>query len=215
MQPAAHNVHDMTTALGGQRVLRPLRHLRWRTTAAGNIAVVVPGAAVAIGLAVQDGHGVLAGLIGLVALLVAALVIVPALRIRIRLDPDGLTTFWTRHLGAAHLSADAVTRTVIRTIYNGDGISTNRHLFVLDEADHVVHRMSDRWWTDEQLLTVAHHLAVPLETQNQPVHLAEVRRTARSHLMWTERHRILAGTALVIVAFALCLGFAWLTTTAL
>lgn len=215
MQPEAPNVHGMTTVTGGQRILRPLRHLRWRSTAAGNIAVVVPGAAVAIGLAVHDGHGVLAGIIGLVTLAVAAIVIVPALRIRIRLDPDGLTTFWRRHAGAAHLDGDVVARTVIRTIYNGDGISTNRHLFVLDQSDHVVHRMSDRWWTDEQLLTVAHHFAVPLETQNQPVHLAEVRRTARSHLGWAERHRILAGTALVTVGFALCLGFAWLTTIAL
>jgi hypothetical protein len=205
----------MTTVIGGQRVLRPVRHLRWRTTSAGNIALVVPGGAVAIGLAVQDGHGVLAGIIGLVTLLVAVIAVLPALLIRIRLDPDGLTTFWRWRLGATHVGSDSVARTVIRTIYNGDGISTNRHMFVLDGADHVVHRMSDRWWTDEQLLTVAHHLAVPLETQNQPVHLAEVRRTARSHLRWSERHRILAGTVLVVVGAACCFGFAWLTTIAL
>jgi hypothetical protein len=205
----------MTTALGGRRTLRPLRHLHWRTTAAGDITVVVPGAVVGIVLAVQNGHGVLAGLIGLAALLVVAFVIVPALLIRTRLEPDGITTFWTTRMGAAHLGSDVVRRSVIRTIYNGDGISTNRHLFVLDEHDRTLYRMNNRWWTDEQLLSVAHHLSVPLDTQNQPVHLAEVRRTARGQLGWTERHRILAVTALVLVAFAACAAFAWLTTAAL
>ena len=75
--------------------------------------------------------------------------------------------------------------------------------------------MSDRWWTDEQLLTVAHHVGVTLESQPQPVHLAEIRRTAYSHLSWSERHRFIASIGLVAGAFALCLGFAALVTTAL
>ncbi|MGT2425420.1 hypothetical protein [Amnibacterium kyonggiense] len=203
------------TSIAAARTLRPLRHLAWRTTAAGNIAIVVPGAAVAVVVAAQDGHPVVAGVVGVVALAVAAVVILPALRIRTLLAADGITTFWTSRVGSHHLPRTEVARAVIRTIYNGDGVSTNRHLFLLDAQDRSVHRMSDRWWTDEQLLTVAHHVGVMVESQNQPVHLAEVRRTARSQLTWAERHRF-AATALVIVGgFALCLAFAALATAAL
>lgn len=205
----------MTTAPVTQRTLRPLRHLAWRTTAAGNIAIVVPGALVAVVIAAQDGRPLVAGIIGVVALGVAAVVIVPALRIRTRLDPDGITTYWTRRLGAFHLDRQQVRHAVIRTIYNGDGVSTNRHLFLLDAEDRAVHRMSDRWWTDEQLLTVAHHVGASLESQAQPVHLAEVRRTAYSHLGWAEKHRFTATVVGVGSAFLLCLAFAALVTAAL
>jgi hypothetical protein len=183
--------------------------------AAGNIAIVLPGAAVATVIGAQEGHPLVAGVIAVLALGVAAFVILPALRIRTRLDPDGITTFWTRHAGSTHLDRAQIRRAVIRTMYNGDGVSTNRHLFLLDADDRAVHRMSDRWWTDEQLLTVAHHVGAPLESQPQPVHLAEVRRTAPSHLGWSERHRVTATAAAVVAAFLLCLGFAALVTTAL
>lgn len=205
----------MTTAPVAERTLRPLRHLAWRTTAAGNIALVVPGAVVAIVIAAQDGRPMVAGVVGVAALAVAVFVIVPALRIRTRLDADGITTFWTRRLGAFHVVREQVTHAVIRTIYNGDGVSTNRHLFLLDEDDRAVYRMSDRWWTDEQLLTVAHHVGVTLESQAQPVHLAEVRRTARSQLSWAEKHRWSATVVAVGGAFLLCLAFAALVTAAL
>jgi hypothetical protein len=205
----------MTTAPVAQRTLRPLRHLAWRTTAAGNIAIVVPGAVVAVVIAAQDGRPFVAGIVGVVSLAVAAAVILPALRIRTRLDGDGITTYWTRRLGAFHVDRAQVQHAVIRTIYNGDGVSTNRHLFLLDDADRTVHRMSDRWWTDEQLLTVAHHVGVTLESQSQPVHLAEVRRTAYSQLLWREKHRFMATVAVVLGAFALCIAFAALATAAL
>lgn len=205
----------MTTAPVAQRTLRPLRHLAWRSTAAGNVAIVVPGAAVAVVIAAQDGRPIVAGLVGLLALGVAAVVIVPALRIRTRLDPDGITTFWTKRLGAFHVARDQVHHAVIRTIYNGDGVSTNRHLFLLDADERAVYRMSDRWWTDEQLLTVAHHVGVTLESQAQPVHLAEVRRTAYSQLAWSEKHRFTATVVTVGGAFLLCLAFAALVATAL
>ena len=203
------------TSVAAQRTLRPLRQLAWRTAAAGNIAVVVPGAAVAVVIAAQDGRPVVAGFVALAALLVAVLVVVPPLRIRTRLEPDGITTFWTGRLGSTKLPKDAVRRAIIRTIYTGDGVSTDRHLFLLDEQDRTLLRMSDRWWTDEQLLGVAHHFAVGLESQNQPVHLAEVRRTARRQLRWTERHRVTAGALLVVGTFGLCSAFAALATAAL
>lgn len=204
----------MTTATA-ERTLRPLRHLAWRTTAAGNIAIVAPGAIVAVVIAVQGGRVLIAGFIAVFALLVAALAVIPALRIRTRLDEDGITTYWTRRLGALRLEGRDVCRAVIRTIYSSDGVSTNRHLFLLDAGDHTVLRMNDRWWTDEQLLTVAHHFGVPLETQNLPVHLGEVRRTAYHQLRWSEQHRLLATSALVIVVFALCAAFAELANGAL
>ncbi|GAA2750225.1 hypothetical protein [Amnibacterium kyonggiense] len=203
------------TTIAAARTLRPLRHLGWRTTAAGNIALVVPGAAVAVVIAAQDGRPVVAGIVGVVALAVAAVVIVPAMRIRTLLAPDGITTYWTSRIGSFHLPRTDVARSVIRTIYNGDGVSTNRHLFLLDREGRAVYRMSDRWWTDEQLLVVAHHMGATLESQNQPVHLAEVRRTARSQLTWAERHRISAVTILVVGAFGLCLAFAALAVAAL
>ena len=203
------------SSVAAQRTLRPVRHLAWRTAAAGNIAVVVPGAAVAGTIAAQDGRPVVAGFVALVALLVAVLIVVPALRIRTRLEPDGVTTFWTGRIGSAKLAKDQVRRAVVRTIYNSDGVSTNRHLFLLDDQDRTLLRMNDRWWTDEQLLSVAHHFAVTLESQNQPVHLAEVRRTARRQLRWTERHRITAGALLVVGTFAACSAFAALATAAL
>lgn len=205
----------MTTAPVTLRTLRPLRHLAWRTTAAGNIAIVVPGAAVAAVIAAQEGRALAAGLVAVAALVFAAVIILPALRIRTRLDADGITTFWTKRIGSAHLARAQVQRAVIRTIYNSDGVSTNRHLFLLDDADHAVHRMSDRWWTDEQLLAVAHHIGAALESQPQPVHLAEVRRTAYSQLVWSEQHRILSTAATVLGGLALCLAFAALATTAL
>ena len=205
----------MTTAPTTGLTLRPLRHLAWRTTAAGNIAIVLPGAVVAAVIAAQEGRPVVAGIMSVVALGVAAFVIIPALRIRTRLDSDGITTFWTTRLGSAHLRRGEVQRAVVRTIYNGDGVSTNRHLFLLDAADSAVYRMSDRWWTDEQLLTVAHHVGVTLESQAQPVHLAEVRRTAMSQLTWSERHRFVAMSGTVLSGFLLCLGFAALATAAL
>lgn len=205
----------MTTAPVAERTLRPLRHLAWRTAAAGNIALVVPGAAVAVVIAAQAGRPVVAGLVGVVALVVAAVVILPALRIRTTLDADGITTFWTKRIGRAHLSRSEVRRAVVRTIYNGDGVSTNRHLFLLDSDDRAVHRMSDRWWTDEQLHAVAHHIGVTLESQIQPVHLAEVRRTARPQLGWSERHRFTAIATVIVGTIGLCLAFAALVTSAL
>jgi hypothetical protein len=205
----------MTSAPVMGRTLRPLRHLAWRTTAAGNIAIVLPGAAVAAAIAIQDGRPVVAGIVALVALAWAALIVVPALRIRTILDVDGITTYWTSRIGSVHLPRAEVRKAVIRTIYNGDGVSTNRHLFLLDEHDHAAYRMSDRWWTDEQLLAVAHHIGVTLESQPQPVHLAEVRRTAYPQLTWPEQHRILSTAAVVASAFALCLAFAALATAAL
>lgn len=203
------------SSVAAQRTLRPVRHLAWRTAAAGNIAVVVPGAAVAGTIAAQDGRPVVAGSVALVALLVAVLIVVPALRIRTRLEPDGVTTFWTGRIGSTKLAKDQVRRAVVRTMYNSDGVSTNRHLFLLDDQDRTLLRMNDHWWTDEQLLSVAHHFAVTLESQNQPVHLAEVRRTARRQLRWTERHRVTAGALLVVGTFAACCGFAALATAAL
>jgi intracellular sulfur oxidation DsrE/DsrF family protein len=203
------------TAVTAERTLRPLRHLSWRTTAAGNIAVVVPGAAVAVVLAAQQGRPIVAGVIALVAAGVAAFVIVPALRIRTTLEKDGISTFWTTRIGKARVLRADVRRAVIRTIYNSDGVSTHRHLFLLDAGDHTRYRMNDRWWTDEQLLTVAHHFGVSLESQNLPVHLGEVRRTARHQLHWSERHRVLASVGVVILGAALCLGFAALAGQAL
>jgi hypothetical protein len=207
-------VIGMTTATGTERVLRPLRHLPWRMTAAGNIGLFVPGAGVAVWLALQDGRPVVAAVVVAVVLGIAAFVIVPALRIRTRLDGDGITTFWIGRHRTAHLDRERVARAVVRTIYNGDGISTNRHLFLLDADERPVHRMSTRWWTDEQLLTVAHHFAVPLDSQAQPMHLAEVRRVAGSHLRWAERHRATALVATLTGGFLLCVAFAWLTTAA-
>lgn len=204
----------MSTATA-ERTLRPLRHLAWRTSAAGNTAIVVPGATVAVVIAAQDGHPMTAGFVAVFALLVAVFAFVPALRIRIRLDEDGITTRWTRRVGASHLARGDVRRAVIRTIYNRDGVSTDRHLFLLDSGDRTVHRMNDRWWSGEQLLTVAHHFEVPLETQDSPVHLGEVRRTAYHQLWWYERHPFLATSALVIIVFALCATFARLATDAL
>jgi hypothetical protein len=205
----------MTTAPVAQRTLRPLRHLAWRTTAAGNVAIVVPGAVVGVVIAAQDGRPLVAGLVGLASFAVALIVIAPALRIRTRLEAGGLTTYWTHRLGALHLDRSQVRHAVVRTIYNGDGVSTNRHLFLLDDADRAVFRMSDRWWTDEQLLTVAHHVGVTLESQPQPVHLAEVRRTAYSQLRSAEKHRWTATVAGVVGAFLLCLAFAALVAGAL
>jgi hypothetical protein len=202
----------MTTAIATGRTLRPLRHLSWRSTAAGNVALFVPGGLVAIVLSLLDGRPVAAAIVAVVILLAAALIVVPALRIRTRLDADGITSFRS---GPAHIARKDVTRAVVRTIYNGDGMSTTRHLFLLDDEEHAVHRMSSRWWTDEQLLAVAHHFAVPLDAQPHPVHLAEVRRTSPEHLSWTERHRVLAIAALIAAGFLLCLAFAWLTTSAI
>lgn len=204
----------MSTATA-ERTLRPLRHLAWRTSAAGNTAIVVPGATVAVVIAAQDGHPMTAGFVAVFALLVAVFAFVPALRIRIRLDEDGITTRWTRRVGASHLARGDVRRAVIRTIYNRDGVSTDRHLFLLDSGDRTVHRMNDRWWSDEQLLTVAHHFDVTLESQNLPVHMGEVRRTAHHQLTWAERHRLLATAALVVLGFLACGAFAALVTGAL
>jgi hypothetical protein len=203
----------MTTATGTERVLRPLRHLPWRTTAVGNIAIFVPGGAVAVALAVGKGDLLLAGLVVAIVLAAAAFVVVPALRIRIRLDPDGVTTFW-RGGRMRHLGREEVTRAAVRTVYNGDGITTNRHLFLLDGAEHPLHRMTTRWWTDEQLLTVAHHFSVPLDSQPQPVHLAELRRVTPMHLQWNERHPVLGAAVLLVGGFGLCLAYAWITTAA-
>jgi hypothetical protein len=205
----------MTTTAPAARTLRPLRHLGWRTTAAGNIAVVVPGAAVAVVIAAQDGRTVTAGLVAVMALVVAAIVIVPALRIRTRLESEGITTFWTLRIGAAHIRREDVRRAIVRTIYNGDGVSTTRHLFLLDAEEHALYRMSNRWWTDEQLLAVAHHFDVTLESQTLPVHLGEVRRTAPLQLRWSERHRFTATAALVVGTFLLCIAFAALVVSAL
>lgn len=205
----------MTTAAVTAGTLRPLRHLAWRTTVAGNVAIIVPGAIVTIVIAIQDGRPVIAVAAGAIALLLTALIILPALRIRTTLDPDGITTYWTTRIGALRIARERVRRSVIRTIYNPDGVSTNRHLFLLDDQEHTVLRMSDRWWTDEQLLTVAHHFGAPLESHNQPVHLAEVRRSAASQLRWAERHSITAIAALIAGGFLLCLGFAALANAAL
>jgi hypothetical protein len=203
------------SSVAAQRTVRPVRHLAWRTAVAGNIAVVVPGAAVAVVIAAQDGRPVIAGTVALVSLLVAAFAVVPALRIRTRLEPGGVTTFWTGRLGSTTLPKEDVRRALVRTIYNSDGVSTNRHLFLLDAQDRTLLRMSDRWWTDEQLLTVAHHFEVTIESQNQPVHLVELRRTARQHLRWTERHRVTWSTLLVVSTFLACTAFAALATAAL
>src|SRR5207253_249145 len=121
-------------------------HLPWRSTAAGNIALFVPGGAVAMVLSIVDGRPLVAAVIAIVLVAAAVLVILPALRIRTRLDGDGITTWWTRRRGSAHIARNEVSRAVIRTIYNGDGISTNRHLFLLDDAERPVFRMSSRWW---------------------------------------------------------------------
>jgi len=203
------------TAVPAVRTLRPLRHLAWRTTAAGNIAIVVPGATVAIVISVQAGRPLVAGLVALVSLLAVAVIVAPALRMRTRLEQDGITTFWTGRLGHERVARSEVRRAVIRTIYNGDEVSTNRHLFLLDAADTTLYRMNDRWWTDEQLLTVAHHFDAALESQTLPVHLAELRRTARHQLRWSERHSITAVTVLVAVGFLLCVAFALLVNGAL
>jgi hypothetical protein len=203
------------STVAAERTLRPLRHLSWRSTAAGNIAIVVPGAVSVVVIAALERRPVIAGLVALGALLVAAVVVLPALRIRTRLDPDGITTFWTHRIGASRIRREDVRRAVVRTVYNSDGISTNTHLFLLDDAERAVLRMSDRWWMNEQLLDVAHHFGVPLETQTQPVHLAEVRRTAPNQLRWSERHRITASALVVVVTFAGCGAFAWLASLAL
>ncbi|WP_375406762.1 hypothetical protein [uncultured Amnibacterium sp.] len=204
----------MSTATA-ERTLHPLRHLAWRTTAAGNTAIVVPGATVAVVIAAQNGRPLTAGVVAVFAVLVAVFAFVPALRIRIRLDEDGITTRWTRGVGASRLARGDVHRGVIRTIYNRDGVNTSRHLFLLDSDDNTVHRMNDRWWSPEQLLTVAHHFGIPLETQQLPVHLSEARRTAHHQLWWHERHPLLATSAFVITGFAVCAAFARLATDAL
>jgi hypothetical protein len=192
-----------------------VRHLTWRTTAAGNIALIVPGAAVAITVAAQQGRAVTAGLVGVAALLVAVVVVVPALRIRTRLTADGIVSHWTRRFGADRIDRDRVHRAIIRTVYNSDGITTYRHLFLLDGEGRTVHRMTGRWWDVEQLRAVARHFDVALETQEQPVHLVELRRTAREQLRWSERHRITATAVAITVAFLLCVAFSALTTWAI
>lgn len=203
-----------TTDISAPRTLRPLRHLHWYRTAIGNIALVIPGATVGIVLGVQNGHPVPAAALVGIAILTAALVIVPAMNIRLVMDRDGVQSSWKGRAVDRRIARQDIRRAILRTVYNGDGVTTNQHLFLLNASGRAVLRMSDRWWSHDQLLAVAHHFDVSLETQEQPVQLAELRRAAPDELRWTERHRIAANALLVIGGFLLCLTFAAIAVAA-
>ena len=204
-----------TTDISAPRTVRPLRHLHWYRTAIGNIALVVPGAAVGIVLGVQNGRTVPAAALVAVVIITAALVVVPALNIRLVMDRDGVRSFWTGGSVDRWIARQDVRRAVLRTVYNGDGVTTNQHLFLLNASGRPALRMSDRWWSHDQLLAVAQYFDVSLETQEQPVQLAELRRVAPGELRWTERHRITANALLVIGGFLLCLAFAAIAVAAI
>lgn len=203
-----------TTEISAPRTIRPMRHLHWYRTATGNIALVAPGAAVGIVFAIQDGRIVPAAALVALLMITVAIVIMPALNIRLVMDRDGAQSSWKRGSIDRRIARQDIRRAVLRTVYNGDGVTTNQHLLLLNAAGRPALRMSDRWWSHDQLLAVAHHFDVTLETQAQPVHLAELRRAAPEELRWTERHRITSNAIVGIVGYLLCLVFAAIAVAA-
>lgn len=196
------------TDISAPRTIRPLRHLHWYRTAVGNIALVVPGATVGTVLAAQNGHTLAAAALVVIAIITAAVVIVPATVIGLVMDRDGIRRVWNRGSTDPRIARQDVRRAILRTVYNGDGVTTNQHLFLLNASGRPALRMSDRWWSHDQMIAVAHHFDVLLEVQEQPVQLAELRRVAPQELRWTERYRLPANGILVIGGFLLCLAFA-------
>ena len=196
------------------RTLLPYRHLRWRSTVVALIAAAGPTCGVSIWMALQGGH--LAPALALTAAIVvsAAVLTWRVTASRIVLEPDGLRTWTPRHHDV-HVSRGRITRAVVRSVHSPDGRKVVRHLFLLDSQDQTVHRMCDRWWTDEQIGRVARHFEVPVEALPEAVHLSELRRTVRQQLQWDERHPLLARTAIALGGATACLVVGWLATASI
>ncbi len=196
------------------RTLLPFRHLRWRSTVVALVAAAGPVCGVTVWLALQSGNLLPAlALTGLI-LAAAALLTWRVAASRTVLEPDGLRT-WTPRRHDVHVSRGRVVRAAVRSVRSSDGRRVIRHLFLLDAQDRTVHRMCDRWWTDEQIGRVARHFEVPIETSPEAVQLNELRRTVRHQLQWDERHPFLARTGTALAGAGLCLLVGWLATAAL
>ena len=205
----------MTLVAGStDRTLLPFRHLRWRSTVVALIAAAGPTCGVTVWLALQGGHLLPALVLTSLMVVASAVLTWRVAASRIVLEPDGLRR-WTPRQHDVHVSRGRVTRAVVRSIHSSDGRRVIRHLFLLDSQEQTVHRMCDRWWTDEQIGRVARHFEVPVESLPEAVHLSELRRTVRQQLQWDERHPLLARTAIALGGAAGCLLVGWLATASL
>ena len=196
------------------RTLLPFRHLRWRSTVVALIAAAGPTCGVTIWMALQDGHLVPALVLTALIVVAAALLTWRVTASRIVLEPDGLR-MWTPRRHDVHVSRGRITRAVVRSVHSPDGRRVVRHLFLLDSQERTVHRMCDKWWTDEQIGRVARHFEVPVESLPEAVHLSELRRTVRQQLQWDERHPFLARVGITLAGAAGCLLVGWLATASL
>jgi len=76
-------------------------------------------------------------------------------------------------------------------------------LFVVDRAGGTLLRMRGQLWHRRDLLAVAHRFGTPVQVTEAPMTWAELRRSPfRSNLEPWERHPVLTGTGIVVLAIA-------------
>lgn len=198
----------MTSAAGSETLL-PVRHGLTAARIAALLGVCVPPSAAAVLIAQESGRLLPAVLLSaLAAVLVLAAIATPFSN-RLRLEP-GLVRSGRPGDARAIRSGDVRTA-VLRRIETRDELDSHRNLFLVDGSGRTVLRMSDRWWTEAQMLRVVAHLGLTIQSTEETVYLSELRRTAPEQLRWLERHgwtwvgiRFVAvgGTALLVAGLA-------------
>lgn len=201
------------TSISAASALTPFRHgLRWPRLAAV-AGSTVPVCVVALAVALDGGH-VLPALV-LTGLVVVAFTAVLSLALlsRVELRPNGLRSH--RITGARTVQRAQVAKTVFRRIQNRDELTSQRYLYLLDRSGAALLRMSDRWWTEAQMMAVATHVGAPIETTDEIVYLSELRRSVPQQLTWQDRHPALWVVARVVVVSAGSLLIAALATASI
>lgn len=182
-------------------VLRPVSGGR-SPLVAPVIAAFLPADIAAIVVAANGGNVVLA-LFGVALTLCVGLKLIWLFaQTRLQLDPGVLTEYGM--FRSRRATAQRVASAALVTVYDEGSLQPRPQLFLLDAAGRTLLRMRGRYWTDDQMRTVAGHFDVPVSEVLEPITRRELRILHGPRLSWTERHNVASTVLLVSAGVATC-----------
>lgn len=174
----------------GLRVLtlRPRRTLGW-SIGLPLAALVLPLLGVALWIGYGPGTERPFLLIGVIAGVIAAAVLVAFLQYRRTQASISRTGIVERGFfgGTRTIAARDISGVLRVQVYRGASSETSAQLFVIDRRGHAAFRMRGGFWDDETMNLVAPMLGVDEVVRDEPVTMSELRASDPKLLYWFER----------------------------
>lgn len=194
--------------------LRPVQQPSWRRVAVSVLALFVPVYATSFAVAAGTRHYGAVALASGITLLAIAAIALGFSRVGLVLHPDGLTEYGllsrARFTPLSRIASAATVR-----LYDPQTLDSWHQLFLLDDRRRTLVRLRGKYWSDEQIRTVANHAGARIEQSEEPMTLPDLRRARRAQLYWFERHPVLYVIAIATGGTVVALAVAASATSSL